>query len=150
MFWSTRKTFKKDSNDYIINDLWFSVTYLFCIICRTKICRICLKIQFSAIFKQKYDWISTTTHENWFKSLCNSHQWFRLACIILCNLKNTNLQIFPTKTPHVNRITDYQQKKYKKKGKKFKTLLQAFTRNFSWILSSCVIYIRSTDHAQID
>ena len=68
---------------------------------------------------------------------------------MLCNLQNTNSQILLTKTPLGNPITDYYQKKMKKKEKKFKTFLQAFTRNLSWIFLSCVIYRTSTDHAQI-
>ena len=40
-----------------------------------------------------------------------SHLWFRAAFIILCNLQNTNSQIFPTKAPPGNPITDYQQQK---------------------------------------
>ena len=71
---------------------------------------------------------------------------------MLCNLQNTNSQILLTKTPPGNPITDYYQKnkKIKKKEKKFKTFLQACTRNLSWIFLSCVIYRTSTDHAQID
>ena len=38
----------------------------------------------------------------------------------------------------------------KRKKKKIETFLQAFTRNFSWILLSCIIYRASTDHVQID
>ena len=38
--------------------------------------------------------------------------------------------MFLTKTPHVNPITEYQQKNEKGR-KKIKTFLQAFTRNFS-------------------
>ena len=70
---------------------------------------------------------------------------------MLCNLQNTNSQILLTKTPPGNPITDYYQKKKRKtKKKKFKTFLQAFTRNLSWIFLSCVIYRTSTEHAQID
>ena len=69
---------------------------------------------------------------------------------MLCNLQNTNSQILLKKTPPGNPITDYYQKKRKRKKKKFKTFLQAFTRNLSWIFLSCVIYRTSTDHAQID
>ena len=36
--------------------------------------------------------------------------------LFLCNLQNTNLHIFLTKTPHVNPITEYQQKN--EKGRK--------------------------------
>ena len=69
---------------------------------------------------------------------------------MLCNLQNTNSQILLTKTPPGNPVTNYYQKKRKRKKKEFKTLLQAFTRNLSWIFLSCVIYRTSTDHAQID
>ena len=36
-----------------------------------------------------------------------SHQSFRVAYIILCNLQNTNSQILLTKTPPGNPTTDY-------------------------------------------
>ena len=42
-----------------------------------------------------------------------SHQLFRVAYIILRNLQNTTLQIFPTKIPYGNPVNDYQQKKEK-------------------------------------
>ena len=80
-----------------------------------------------------------------------NHQWFRVTNIILHNLQNTNLMISPTKTAPGNSIIDYQQKeKEKAKRKKIKTFLQAFTRNFSWISLSCIIYRTWTDHALID
>ena len=69
---------------------------------------------------------------------------------MLCNLQNTNLQTLLTKTPPANPITDYYQKKRKREKEKFKTFLQEFTRNLSWIFLSCVIYRTSTDQAQID
>ena len=69
---------------------------------------------------------------------------------MLCNLQNMNSQTLLTKAPPGNPITDYYQKERKRKKKKFKTFLQAFTRNLSWIFLSCVIYRTSTDHAQID
>ena len=73
-----------------------------------------------------------------------SHQWFRVVYTILCNLQNTNSQIYK----------DISWQPYHwlstKKEKKMKTFLQAFTTNFSWISLSFVIYITSTDHAQID
>ena len=47
-----------------------------------------------------------------------SHLWFRVAFVILCNLQNTNSQIFSTKTPPGKPITDYQQQKKKKKENK--------------------------------
>ena len=75
------------------------------------------------------------------------HQQFKVACIILCNFQNTNSQILPTKTLPDNPGTDYEQKKERKK---FKTFLQAFTTNFSWISLSCIIYRTSTNHAQTD
>ena len=37
-----------------------------------------------------------------------SHLWFRAAYIILCNLQNTISEIFTTKAPPGNPITDYQ------------------------------------------
>ena len=80
-----------------------------------------------------------------------NHQWFRVTNIILHNFQNTNLMISPTKTAPGNSIIDYQQKeKEKAKRKKIKTFLQAFTRNFSWISLSCIIYRTWTDHALID
>ena len=36
-----------------------------------------------------------------------NHQWFRVAYIILCNLKNTNSDIFPAKVLPASPITDY-------------------------------------------
>ena len=42
-----------------------------------------------------------------------SHQLFRVAYIILRNLQNTTLQIFPTKISYGNPVNDYQQKKEK-------------------------------------
>ena len=63
-----------------------------------------------------------------------NHQSFRLAYIILCNLQNSKSQILPTQIAPGNLITNYYQKKSKKKERKnktkFKTVLQAFTRNF--------------------
>ena len=80
-----------------------------------------------------------------------NHQWFRVTNIILHNFQNTNLMISPTKAAPGNSIIDYQQKeKEKAKRKKIKTFLQAFTRNFSWISLSCVIYRTWNDHALID
>ena len=38
-----------------------------------------------------------------------NHQWFRVACIMLRNLQNTNSQVLPIKTPTVNPITDWHQ-----------------------------------------
>ena len=76
-----------------------------------------------------------------------NHLWFRVAYIMLCNLRNTNSQILLTKTPPGNPINDYYQKKEKERKKKF---LQAFTRNLRWIFLICVIYRTLTDHAQID
>ena len=69
---------------------------------------------------------------------------------MLCNLQNMNSQTLLTKASPGNPITDYYQKKRKRKKKKFKTFLQAFSRNLSWVFLSCVIYRTSTDHAQID
>ena len=40
-----------------------------------------------------------------------NHQQFRVPYIMLRNLQNTNSQIFLTKTPPGNPITDYYQKK---------------------------------------
>ena len=40
--------------------------------------------------------------------------------LFLCNLQNSNLQIFLKKTPHVNPSTEYQQKKEKERKKKSK------------------------------
>ena len=37
-----------------------------------------------------------------------------------------------------------------RKKHKFKTLLQAFTRNFRWIYLNCIIYRTSIDHSQIN
>ena len=54
--------------------------------------------------------------------------------------------ISPTNTPPGNSIIDYQKEKKKEKKKKNekekkkKTFLEAFTRNFSWISLSCMIY----------
>ena len=48
--------------------------------------------------------------------------------INLCNLQNTNSQIFPTKTPHGNPITDYQQKK--KERKKFQNFFASIYQEF--------------------
>ena len=53
-------------------------------------------------------------------------------------------------TPPGNPITDHQQQKKKKKEKKNQSILQAFSKNFSWISLSCIIYITSADHAQTD
>ena len=36
-----------------------------------------------------------------------NHEWFRVAYIIFCKLQNTNLQIFPPKTPPGNPLTNY-------------------------------------------
>ena len=36
-----------------------------------------------------------------------NHQWFRVVDIILCNLLNTNSQIFPSKILPANSTTDY-------------------------------------------
>ena len=47
-----------------------------------------------------------------------NHQWFRVVDIILCNLLNTNSQIFPSKVLPVNPITDYQQINKRKRKKK--------------------------------
>ena len=41
-------------------------------------------------------------------------------------------------------------KEKEKDRKKFKPLLKAFTKTFSWISFSYIIYKTSTDHAQID
>ena len=64
-------------------------------------------------------------------------------------MQDTNSQILPAKTPPGNPITDYYQKKKEKKIQNI-FALQAFTRNFSWIYLSCVIYRTSTDHVLID
>ena len=71
-------------------------------ICRKPICRTflgkrlledCLKIQFSPISSKKYVLISK---KNPWKMIQNDYitnnQWFRVTCIILHNLQNTNLQ----------------------------------------------------------
>ena len=59
---------------------------------------------------------------------------FSTQNIILCNnLQNTNSQIFPTKTPHGNPLTDYQQKKRKEKKKKSKHF-------FNHLLGITIIY----------
>ena len=42
-----------------------------------------------------------------------------------------------------------QKKKEKKKKKKIKTLLQVFTKNFSWIYFSSIIYRTLNEHAQV-
>ena len=47
-------------------------------------------------------------------------------------------------------IINKKKKRKEKERKKIETFLQAFTRNFSWISVSCVIYMTSTDHVQID
>ena len=86
----------------------FGWVVLFCIICRTQICRLYLKTQFSAIFLNN----SMLESEQQVKKIdleyfVINHQWFRVAYIVLCNLRNTNSQILPTKKPPGNRITDY-------------------------------------------
>ena len=54
-----------------------------------------------------------------------NHQWFRVAYIILCNLQNMNSQNLPTKTPPGNPITDYWQKKKKKKETKIQKIFES-------------------------
>ena len=72
-----------------------------------------------------------------------------LGWLILCRvICRTRIRRSCLQRPY-NPITDYYQKK-KERKKNFKTFLQAFTRNLSWIFLSCVIYRTSTDHAQID
>ena len=59
-----------------------------------------------------------------------NQQGFRVTYIILCNLQNS--------------------KRKKERKKHFKTFLQAFTKNHSWISLSSKIYRTSTDYAQIE
>ena len=40
---STQNTKKIDSNYYVINNQWFEWIIVFCVICRTQICRLCLE-----------------------------------------------------------------------------------------------------------
>ena len=134
MFWSAIKPSKKDSNVYIISNLWFRVTYitlhnlqnknLYALLENSILCNVQIKARLNHHINSDYYLIS--------------HHWFSVAYIILLNFQNTNSQIFPTKTTHGNPITNYQQKKRKRK-KKFEANLQAFTGNFSWISLSCLI-----------
>ena len=88
---------------------------LFCIICWTQICRLCLKTQFSTIFNKSVLESAQQIKKIDLDYYLINHQWFRVACIILCNLQNINSKILSTKTHPGNPISDYWQKKKKKK-----------------------------------
>ena len=110
---------KKDSNGYIINNLWFRVT---CIILHnlqsTNLQDFAWKLN-SLQFSDKRMLESTQQIRKIDLDYdVINHQWFRVVYIIFCNLQNTNSQILPTKTPPGNYLTDYWPKKKKEKKKK--------------------------------
>ena len=68
-----------------------------------------------------------------------SHQWFRVAYFVLCNLWNTNLQIFATETPHGNPITDYQQQQQQKKKSKHFRVISCQIIHYFWMLTPLLL-----------
>ena len=79
-----------------------------------------------------------------------NHQQFRMTNTVLHNLQNTNSMILPTEISPGNPITDYQQQQQQQQQKIQSIFASIYSRNFSWISLSCIIYRTSTDHALID
>ena len=82
-----------------------------------------------------------------------NHQWFGVVYIFFCIICRTQIgrsclqsHLMATLSLVINK----KKKERKKKKEKIETFLQAFTRNFSWISLSWIIYRTSTDHAQTD
>ena len=64
-----------------------------------------------------------------------NNQWFRVAHVILCNFRNTNLQILPKKTPPGNPSLIINKKSKKKKKEKEKKLIwKHFCKHFLGVL----------------
>ena len=83
------------------------------------------------------------------KLIISDVEWLILFCVICrTQIRVSCLQRHLLAT--LSLIINKKKKERKRKEKKFKTFLQAFTRNFSWISLSWVIYRVSTAHAQID
>ena len=120
----------------IISNLGWLV--LFCIICRTQICRLCLKTRSQQFLNKSMLESAQQTKKIDLNYYVINHQWFMVTSVILRNLKSKNWLIFPTKTPP-GYLVKINKKKKEVKKKKFKTFLLACTWNFMWISLNCVI-----------
>ena len=99
----------------IISNLGWLV--LFCIICRTQICRLSLKTRSQQFLNKSMLESAQQTKKIDLNYYVINHQWFMVTSVILCNLKSKNWVIFPTKTPPGYLVKINKKKKDVKKKK---------------------------------
>ena len=136
MFWSAKKPFKSDSNDYVTNNQTSSGK------------SVLRNFQIRACWNQhskprKLIYIITSL-------IISNLGWLILFCVIyIRQFRRSWLQrqLLATLSLIINKK---ERMKKKKNRTRFITFLQAFIRNFRRISLNCVIYRTSIDHAQIN
>ena len=107
---------------------------LFRIICRTQICRLCLKARSQQFSNKRMLESAQQTKKIDLNYYVINHQWFRVTYVIL----------YKKLADHAYKDTSWLPSKI------FKAFLQAFNGTFRWISLNRVIYRISIDHAQIN
>ena len=132
MFWSARKHFKSDSNDYIINNQKFRMT-----------CFILHNLQNTNLQTS----LGNSVLRNFQIQVClNQHSKPRKliisdlgGIILFCVIYRTQICRSWPQRQLLAILSLIINKKKKENKKRFKTFLQAFTRNVNWIFLNCVI-----------
>ena len=140
MFQSARKPLKNYSNNYIIYNQWFRVVcIIFHILQNTNLQTL---LETSILFNFQI------------RACLNQHHKSKKLILIIVYLIISDLGwlilFCVTYQPYQWLSTKKKKKEKKEKEKPFKTFLQAFYRNFSWISLNYIIYKTSTDHTLID
>ena len=112
----------------IISNLGWLV--LFCIICRTQICRLCLKTRSQQFLNKSMLESAQQTKKIDLNYYAINHQWFRVTYIILSNLQNKNWLILPTKTLLATLWKLAKKKKKEVKKKKIQNIFASMYWEF--------------------
>ena len=107
MFWLAKISFKKDSNDYIINNLWFSVIDTVLHNLQEKNRRFCLRTRFFVISNKSMPKSTQQIKKIDLNYYVTDHQWFMFAFITLCNFQKINSHNLLTKILPAKPMTDY-------------------------------------------